>query len=135
MHRFVVHEDSMQPALLPGDRLVARRRQPREGDVVVFREPGGERHFVKRVVAVGGSTVRIEGRTLTVESPDGSRALDIAHAEGARTWTLLDDEVFVLSDDPTVTRADSRVFGPVEADEMYVAVFRYSPLRRMGIRL
>jgi signal peptidase I len=135
MHRFVVHENSMQPALLPGDRLLARQRHPRTGDVVVFREPAGERFYVKRVAAVGGARVDIDGASLAIEGVDGRFTLDLPHPERARSWTLLDDEVFVLSDDLRATRADSRVFGPIDTTDMFVVVLRYSPLHRVGLRL
>lgn len=132
MHRFVVHEDSMQPTLSPGDRLLARHRAPEVGDVVVFREPLGERFYIKRVAATGGSTVSIHGSTLTISDTRGARSITLPHTERGRSWTLLDNEVFVLSDDLEITRADSRVLGPVDTDGMYVAAFRYAPLGRLG---
>jgi nickel-type superoxide dismutase maturation protease len=49
--RFVVRDTSMQPALLPGDRLiVVRWLTPRVGDIVVFRDPQRATDFtIKRV--------------------------------------------------------------------------------------
>lgn len=55
--RIRVVDDSMRPALTPGDYVVVNRwayrfRDPREGDVVLLRSPEGPRFLVKRVVNV-----------------------------------------------------------------------------------
>jgi nickel-type superoxide dismutase maturation protease len=49
----VIFDTSMQPALRPGDRLLAARWRPaRPGDIVLFRDPEATRTLlVKRVVA------------------------------------------------------------------------------------
>ncbi|MEP7082922.1 MAG: nickel-type superoxide dismutase maturation protease [Chloroflexota bacterium] len=61
---------SMAPALLPGDRLIVRRRRsaPRVGEVVVIRDPRRpDRELIKRVAAVDG-----DGVTLLGDNPAGS---------------------------------------------------------------
>ncbi|MGZ8512080.1 MAG: nickel-type superoxide dismutase maturation protease [Candidatus Limnocylindria bacterium] len=61
---------SMAPSLLPGDRLIVRRRRsgPRVGDVVVVRDPRRpDRELIKRVAAVDGARV-----TLLGDNPAGS---------------------------------------------------------------
>lgn len=61
---------SMAPALLPGDRLIVRRRhgRPRVGDVVVVHDPRrADRELIKRVAAVDGARV-----TLLGDNPAGS---------------------------------------------------------------
>ena len=52
--RFRVVDTSMQPTLLPGDRiLVLTWARPRANDVIVFRDPDARRTFtVKRVQAL-----------------------------------------------------------------------------------
>ena len=58
---------SMAPTLLPGDRLLLRRRRPggqlRPGALVAFADPrpGEDRLLVKRVVAVDGEDVTVHG--------------------------------------------------------------------------
>lgn len=55
---------SMAPALLPGDRLIVRRRRgrPRIGEVVVVRDPRRPaRELIKRVAAVDGDGVTLHG--------------------------------------------------------------------------
>lgn len=134
MRKFVVHENSMQPSLHPGDRLLAKKGAPRVGDVVVFPEPAAHRFYVKRVVAGCGTRVEIDGTTLTIETAEGSSVIGLPHAERRRSWVLSEDEVYVLSDDLSATRADSRVLGPVDTDGMFIAILRYAPVRRLGIR-
>ncbi|NJK42123.1 MAG: signal peptidase I [Acaryochloridaceae cyanobacterium SU_2_1] len=63
---------SMEPTLLPGDRIVVEKlsyrfRPPQRGDVVVFHTPeilqslgyAPEQAFIKRVIATAGQTVGI----------------------------------------------------------------------------
>jgi signal peptidase I len=55
---------SMAPALLPGDRLIVRRRRrgPRIGEVVVVADPRRpDRELIKRVAAVDGDRVTLLG--------------------------------------------------------------------------
>ncbi len=81
--RFRVADDSMRPALAPGDyvlvnRWAYRRRAPAVGDVVVLHDPEvPDRFLVKRVS------------------------------------TLADHERFFVVGDNTETSRDSRHFGPV----------------------
>lgn len=60
----VVRGRSMAPALLPGDRLIVRRRGrgPRIGEVVVVGDPRlPDRELIKRVANVDGDRVTLLG--------------------------------------------------------------------------
>lgn len=61
--RVVVAGDSMFPAFLPGDRLVACRGVPlRAGRVVALRDPrDGSRLLVKRIAAVSEAGLDVRG--------------------------------------------------------------------------
>lgn len=83
-NHYVVPSGSMEPTLVPGDRvlvdmsayglrvpftgleLVARAR-PAPGDVVVFRSPADGTRLIKRVVAVGGQAVALEHGRLRID--------------------------------------------------------------------
>ena len=66
---FFIPSPSMHPTLLEHDHILVNKfiyrfREPRPGDVVVFRAPkeatgGDEKDFIKRVIAVPGDKVRI----------------------------------------------------------------------------
>ena len=80
---------SMEPTLMPGDRVIAVRRRLarplRVGDIVVLRDPtAGSRHLIKRVAAMGGMTVPGEsGQVVPARSlwllGDGWESLDSRH--------------------------------------------------------
>lgn len=70
---FVLPTKSMAPSFLPGDRilvnkLASRKAFPERGDAIVFRnpEPDGGRVFIKRVIAVAGDHVVINGDIVEV---------------------------------------------------------------------
>jgi signal peptidase I len=110
LRRFVVAEASMRPALEPGDGLLAvPLRRPRRGRLCVVRRPGGgDLWLVKRIAGVPGDVVEVDGRR----------------------WPVGEGEVFVLSDDREVTRADSRRYGPLPVAGAYRVVLRVPAQRR-----
>ena len=70
---FYVPERSMSPTILGGDRIlvnkfVARKRFPERGDLIVFRAPesAGGRVFVKRVIALSGDSLVMNGEGLEI---------------------------------------------------------------------
>jgi signal peptidase I len=134
MDKFVVHEMSMSPALMPGDRLLTTGRPPTVGEIAVFPQPNDPtRWLVKRVAAGPGSDVSLVGSRLEI-SVHGQAGVVVAipPEHRSRDWSLADDEMFVLSDALHETRADSRFFGPVSLAGARTAVLRYRPLRRLG---
>lgn len=70
---FYIPAQSMSPTVLRGDRVLAnklaiRKRFPERGDLVVFRnpEPEGGTVFIKRVVALAGDTVVMDGEHVEI---------------------------------------------------------------------
>ena len=111
--RVAVAEESMAPALSPGDWLLLDPtcdRWPRRGSIVVCREPDSNLLAIKRVAARPGDRVRISA--------------GILHLTEDEAWLLGDNATFSL---------DSRRYGPVPL-EAFVgrAWFRYGPLGRVG---
>ncbi|MFF4998665.1 signal peptidase I [Streptomyces sp. NPDC000656] len=87
---YTVPTDSMMPTVNPGDRVIAQRidgGQVRRGDVVVFTDHAwSDSPMVKRVVAVGGDTVKCcgAGGRLTVNGKELDEPyLEHALPEGA----------------------------------------------------
>jgi len=119
-----VAEDSMRPAIQPGDWLLTDptvRRWPRRGAIVVIREPESDVLALKRVVARPGAVVS----DIPVTDPDTGQDVMV-------TIRLGPDEAWLVGDDPTVS-IDSRRYGPVGLDRLVArAWFRYGPRRRIG---
>lgn len=95
LRRFVVVEDSMRPALLPGDGLLAvRGTRPATGQLRVFPDPAEPtRWLVKRVGVVG---VGVAGETTFEARSDNPGAAGVV---------------------------DSRHFGPVPSDSSYRVIW------------
>ncbi len=92
LRRFAVVEDSMRPALRPGDGLIALRGgEVRSGQLRVFRDPTlSSRWLVKRVGDVRGAT--FEARSDNPDAPGvvDSRQFGWVQAAGSYrvVWTV-----------------------------------------------
>ncbi len=130
---------SMRPTLRAGDH-VAISHVPRPGgwdvgDVVLLRAPDGVL-MVKRIVATAGQSVELRDGRLVVDG--------IARHEAYANPAELDSvyfgpvrvragQVFVLGDHRSGS-LDSRVFGPVEVDDVQGAALAVVwPLDRVGV--
>ncbi len=139
---YIVPSESMIPTMQISDRFLADRftyrflHSPKQGDIVIFDEPGGSRTFVKRVVAVGGQTVDVRDGAVYV---NGKR-LSEPYTHGATTepgdielpYTVPQGSVWLMGDNrPNST--DSRWFGAVPLSTVRGhAVALYWPLARAG---
>ena len=112
----------MAPAILPGDWLVVNplvARWPRQGAIVVFREPLGETLAIKRVAARAGDRVEFAGGFLTLADDEAWLSADADEKAAA-----------AVGSGPPI---DSQRFGPVGEEGLVGRVlFRYWPLRRVG---
>ena len=139
---FKIPSGSMRPTLLEGDKIMVNKllygpkvpfthyrlpglREPRRGDVIVFKYPEDrKKDFIKRLIAVGGETVEIlNGNILINGSPiDGPPEIlktyyyDRGHygVEG-NTVKVPEGSYFVLGDNSDSSR-DSRYWGFVPKD-------------------
>ncbi|MCQ9208149.1 MAG: signal peptidase I [Omnitrophica bacterium] len=122
---FKIPTSSMEPTLMPGDKIFVNRfiyrfGLPKRGDVVVFRYPENPRRdFIKRLVAFGAETIEIaDGKLMingeVVDDPEIFQELEYYNrgaygAEDAQI-TIPKDCYFVLGDNSGSSR-DSRYWG------------------------
>lgn len=134
----VVDGQSMEPTLYNGDRFIVWKLgyEPERGDIVILDPPQGyaddKKHWVKRVIATEGETVKIDYSTNSIYV-DGCRLdedyLGESMAEMSNTTevTIPDDCVFVLGDNRNHSK-DSRIVGPIRTDSILgKAVLRFWP--------
>jgi signal peptidase I len=134
---FVIPSSSMEPTLVEGDRLWARRTTaPARGDIVVFTPPDQpNQEYIKRVAALPGETLEIIGTTVYVDGRPMSEPWAVYRAGGGGRFgpvKVPDGHYFVLGDNRDFSR-DSRFFGPVPAAAIYGRAFkRFWPPGRAG---
>jgi len=88
---FIVDGISMEPNFFTGERLIVNKilydiRKPKRNEVIVFLAPEGK-DYIKRVIALPGETVRVEGDHVYVngtelDQPYLKEAIEKAHQEG-----------------------------------------------------
>ncbi|MCX7021706.1 MAG: signal peptidase I [bacterium] len=135
-----VLSDSMEPTLKPGDWLLVDKLRyvfdgpngsPQRGDIVIFNaplEPGDE--YVKRVVAIPGDTVQIEGGRLilngtpveeTYLSADSLTRMTGGTGPGENPFTepvLIPPGKYLVLGDNRPASKDSRSWGLLAGEEI-----------------
>ncbi len=136
---FVNTQYSMEPTLIPGDRVLVDKRiygrsEPRRGSMVVFRYPHNPtRIFLKRIVGLPGDHVEIRRGRLYI---NGSEVSEL-YVKGVPSGdygpeTIPPDAYFVLGDDRNNSE-DSRFFGSIPRGSLLGKVTKiYYPLDRSG---
>jgi signal peptidase I len=125
---FIVKGQSMEPNFEDGDYLIIdeltyRLKEPKRGEVIVFKNPMNERQrFIKRIIGLPGETVKIsDGKIFILKGEekvlDESRYLGFSFTSGNIQITLGKDEYFVLGDNRQFS-LDSRRFGPIKKKEI-----------------
>jgi signal peptidase I len=112
----------MAPTIQPGDWLLVdptTARWPRQGSIVVFREPDSDLLAIKRVAARPGGRVELDHGHIVLDPDDA--------------WLLSDAPDAELLAAGAGQPIDSRRYGPVPVDALVGRVwFRYGPLERIG---
>ncbi len=135
----VVPTGSMNPTILEGDRILVDKHvfglripftrirltsgtDPARGDIVVFDSPANGQSLVKRVAAIPGDTVELDGETLVVNGRpanydigDRSRLRDLLSTTAAARPAVLTEKGAGVEHDILIlpARASHEVFGPV----------------------
>lgn len=107
------------PASFPWERRLLPIREPRRGDVVVFKHPPApEQDYIKRVVGLPGETIALRDGTLWIDGRP--RHEPYLHESASRGQDfgprLVDDGHYFLLGDNRDRSSDSRVWGPVPVE-------------------
>ncbi len=135
VRRFEVIENSMTPALRPGDFVLASRLDsaPLRGDMVVFPHPAKPSLLmIKRVVGVPTETLTVSGGRVVANDHVVAEPWAQGALAGDFHWTLDSRHVIVLSDNRSLPTEDSRELGPVPLTDFWRVGFRYWPPTRIG---
>lgn len=126
IQNFRIDGTSMEPNVHNGEYVIVNKtaywfgHDPHRGDVVVFQAPDQPQNDrVKRVIGLPGETVEVTGDgTVYITDIDDNRFkleepyLPSHHSGTSGTWTVPEDEYFVMGDNRSVSY-DSREGGPV----------------------
>jgi len=137
---------SMNPTIVEGDRLLVDKHvfglripfthvrvtagaDPARGDIVVFDSPANGQSLVKRVAAIPGDTLELDGETLVINGRAASyRPGDLRRLRDLLSTTVAEEPVLLTENSAgsehgillLPARSPDRVFGPVTVpDGMY----------------
>lgn len=128
---FVVDGESMMPNYINEEYLLAEKvsyltKEPKRGDVIVFRYPGNPNvNYIKRVIGLPGETVQVADNQVKISNsanPSGiilaesylpSSVKTLTNDGGSISETLAMDEYFVMGDNRQHS-SDSREWGPLK---------------------
>ena len=135
---------SMKPTLIPGDRLLVRKRKkynPKRGDVIAFKLPDDPYvSYVKRVAALPGETLEIKNEILYINGQKIRHPalqdiqyphMDYIDMEG-QPYKVPENHIFVIGDN-SANSYDSRDFGAIPLSDVIGKAYKiYWPLSRRG---
>ena len=147
-----VHGHSMEPnfhdkEFLLTEKITYKRRDPKRGDVVVFKAPPSEPcaenqcEYIKRIIGLPGEIVKIENGDIYVNGNllnESYLASDLETRPGSYLRTgrplIVPQGEYLLMGDNRPHSRDGREFGPTPVEDIVGrAFFRYWPTDRLGL--
>ncbi len=144
---FVVNGESMETNFSDKDYLIVdemsyKIREPKRGEVVVFRYKGNQsEYFIKRIIGMPGERVEVSGGKVTIfngNNSEGKNLVENAYLENSKKTpgeariTLGPDEYFVMGDNRNAS-SDSRTWGSLDKKDIVgKAWLRLLPLEKVG---
>ena len=137
---------SMYPTMHDGDYLITEKvsyrfGEPKRGQIVVLKNPrDNSQDFIKRIIAVPGDSLRVEGDSVYINDqklketylPIGTPTHAGAFVTEGTTLKAGTNQYFVFGDNRNHS-SDSREWGPVTKEELVgKALFRYWPPQTIG---
>lgn len=142
---FIVSGSSMENTFHTGEYLIIdqisyRFENPQRGDIIVFRYPKDtSKFFIKRVIAIPGDTIDIQGNVVTITPKNGQKMtltepyIKSMSKNNSLKETLGDREYFVMGDNRDAS-SDSRIWGVVDRDKIIGRAFlRLFPFNKISI--
>jgi len=136
---FLVSGSSMQQTFYNGDYLLVDEfsynfREPKRGEVIVFKYPGDHRtYYIKRIIGLPNERVSIKSGRVAVYDKEGEKILNepyIAQNDfnGTYETTLENNQYFMMGDNRNYSY-DSRMWGPLDRSDISGLVrFRLWPV-------
>jgi signal peptidase I, bacterial type len=134
-----IHVDgpSMQPTLQDEEYVFMEKvtywfSQPQRGDIVICHFPGSDSTYVKRVIGVGGDTLRVNGGVLYINGEADTDYFSGRMNADMAEFTVPEGDVFVMGDNRNDS-TDSRAVGALSRDMVLgKAVFIIWPPGNIG---
>ena len=129
---YEIKEESMKPALLPNEYVLATKLKdsPLRGDVVIFNNSEKNIDVVKRVVRLPGEEFESQEGSILINSEVISDPWAKSFVDDFVKVNLGPDEIFVLGDQRTISSSDSRTMGPIKFSDCWKLKVRYWPYYR-----
>ncbi|MDD5749103.1 MAG: signal peptidase I [Actinomycetota bacterium] len=129
---YIIHGQSMFPTLHDGDRVYVNTYRgddkPSRGDIVVLKNVAGlDDLLIKRVIATGGDSIKIDKNKIVVNGTDtytnSNHGSEVIYSK-----VIPENYIYVMGDNESVSY-DSRSFGFVPCDRVVgKAIFVFWPL-------
>ncbi len=143
---FIVSGSSMDPTFADGQYLIIDQisynfREPKRGDVIVFRYPRDPaKFFIKRIVGLPGDTIVLQENEVAITNSENSEGfiLEESFVQQERKYepkeiTMGDDEYFVMGDNRD-SSSDSRYWNALPKSNIIGKAFlRILPTKQATI--